>query len=60
MDQKPQNPVPDARILLHDTLSALRGPKEVRRDLEEYVIDSLVHGPFSPRWMLLSYWQGKE
>lgn len=49
MDQKPQNLVPDARILLHDTLSALRGPKELRRDLEEYVINSLVHGPISPR-----------
>lgn len=31
MDPKPQNLVPDARILLYDTLSALRGPKELRR-----------------------------
>lgn len=60
MDQNPQNPVLHASILLHDTLSALRGPKELRRDLEDYVTDSLVHGPFSPRWMLLSYWQRKE
>lgn len=60
MDRKPPNPVSDARSLSYNILGALRGLKELRRDLEEYVTDLLVHGPFSPRWMFLSYWQGEE